>query len=70
VQPNLPHADLTAIGLKGIATILDWANALATSGVDEHAVKELTDAAAEAFHLELERAASLLCAPQPSGPKQ
>lgn len=66
-QADLTRADLRAIGEAGVATILARADVLAESGSDPARVATWTDGAADAFHAELDRAAALLSATDPSG---
>ena len=68
-QANLPLAELTTIGSDGVSAILAKANALADARLDREIVSAWTDAAADAFNLELERAAALLNAPEGSTSK-
>jgi hypothetical protein len=63
IQADLDGADVSAIGADGAATVLAKAAALADAGMERDMVEAWTDAAADAFRLELDRAASLLSAP-------
>lgn len=66
-RAGLTRADLRTIGQAGVSIILTRADALAESGIDPARVAIWTDAAADAFHAELDRAAALLSAADPSG---
>jgi hypothetical protein len=61
-QADLGGADVTAIGAEGAGTVLAKATALADAGLERDLVEAWTEAAADAFKLELDRAASLLAA--------
>jgi hypothetical protein len=62
-QADLGGADMTGIGAEGAGTVLAKAASLADAGLDRDLVEAWIDAAADAFRLELDRAASLLAAP-------
>ena len=62
-RADLTDADANAIGAEAVSTVLARADALADQGLAKHLVEAWTDAAAEAFNVELQRAASLLAAP-------
>ncbi len=66
-RADLTRADLRAIGEAGVSAILGRAGVLAEAGLDPARVAIWTDAAADAFHAELDRAAALLSTPDPSG---
>ena len=62
-QADLGGADVSAIGAEGAGTVLAKATALANAGLGRDLVEAWTDAAADAFRIELDRAAALLAAP-------
>ena len=62
-RANLSDAEVKALGADAVGTVLARANTLADAGLSRDLVEEWTEAAAEAFNIELERAASLLAAP-------
>lgn len=66
-RSDLARADLRAIGEAGVSAILVRADTLAEAGADPAHLATWTDAAADAFHVELDRAAALLSAADPSG---
>ena len=61
-RADLSRAEVAAIGTTGAGEVLARAEALRASGVGQDLVNAWTEAAAEAFTLELDRAASLLAA--------
>ncbi len=61
-QANPGGADVSAIGAEGAEAVLAKATALADAGLERDLVEAWTDAAADAFRIELDRAASLLAA--------
>ena len=63
------QTELASIGSEGVSAILAKANALADGGLKPDLVTAWIDAAAEAFYVELARAATLLSAPEVSGSK-
>ena len=62
-RANLTEAEAKALGADAVGTVLARANALADTGLSRDLVEAWTDAAAEAFNLELKRAAALLATP-------
>ena len=65
-RATLSDSELRAIGSEGVSLVLAKAQSLADAGLDQTTLDEWTNAAAEAFNRELERAASLLVANQAS----
>lgn len=61
---------LTMIGAEAIVTILAKADAFAEAGLDRAVVTAWTDAAADAFHAEMNGAATLLQAREASQSRQ
>jgi hypothetical protein len=60
---------LPSIGAEGVAAIMARANALASAGLNREIVAAWMEEAADAFHSELESAASLLTADLEPGAK-
>ena len=60
LRDDVPHAELTGVGVDGVTAILRRAQTLADSGFSQEIVEAWTEAASEAFNEELERAAALL----------
>jgi hypothetical protein len=60
---------LPAIGAEGVAAIIARADTLASAGLDREIVAAWMEGAADAFHSELDAAASLLKAVLPAGAK-
>jgi hypothetical protein len=68
-RAGLTPDQLPVIGAEGVATIIARADTLASAGLDREFVAAWAEGAADAFHSELDAAASLLTAVLPPGVK-
>ena len=66
LRTDLAGADLGRIGAEAVASIMAQADAMADAGAERSLVSAWTEGAADAFHAEMERAATLLKAREAS----